>query len=154
MFLLKKLNIEDQRERQTHPWLILFRFRFDIRIIQFRISVNISKAVYFKRVTGIEREAIHSSQSKSSLIGGPEFDENKSLKNSQSVLFVLYNGFWTHPLLLSLRSSQGTNTSSTFMGAPFLENSLEIFASSLSSLLLSITGTPSTTNVLSSPSSK
>lgn len=60
----------------------------------------------------------------------------------------------THPLLLSFASSQGTKMSSCLIGAPFLENSLAIFTRSLSSLLLSMIGIPSTTNVLSKSSSK
>lgn len=43
--------------------------------------------------------------------------------------------------------------SSVLIGAPFLENSFEILARSFSSFDLSIIGTPSTTMVLSKPSS-
>ena len=50
-------------------------------------------------------------------------------------------------------SSHGTNISSVFTGAPFLPKSFAILASSLSRFDASITGTPSTTKILSNPSS-
>ena len=57
----------------------------------------------------------------------------------------------TYPVLFPAASSQGTWALSFLKGAPLFVNSLEILANNLSSLLLSITGTPSITITLSCP---
>ena len=59
---------------------------------------------------------------------------------------------WVHPLLFP-ESFHGTEIFSGLMGHPLREKSFEIFCRSFSSLDLSITGTPSTTRMLSKPSS-
>lgn len=79
----------------------------------------------------------------------------KSTKmNLRHVRNLIKNGVYqAHPLLFPVVSSQGTNISSALTEMPFRENSFAILTRSLSSLLLSITGTPSTTMMLSKPSS-
>lgn len=59
----------------------------------------------------------------------------------------------THPLLLPVESSHGIWMSSGLIVTPFLENSLQTFASSFSSLSWPMVGTPSTTSTLSKLSS-
>lgn len=58
-----------------------------------------------------------------------------------------------YPLLLPADSSHGIWISIGLIVTPFLENSLQTFVRSLSSLSLPMMGTPSTTSILSKPSS-
>ena len=60
---------------------------------------------------------------------------------------------YAYPLLLPVFSPKGTTMSSGLIFEPFFPNSLLIFARSFSSFELSMTGMPSTTRMLSNPSS-
>lgn len=96
----------------------------------------------------------HSTDRVRSIFGALEFKKNESAaqvgKFSNKEMEKISK---THPLLFPVASFQGINISPGLHGAPFFENSLAIFERSLSALSLSMTGTPSTTTILSSPSS-
>lgn len=124
-----------------------------VRLIQIGELFDVRETVDAESVLGVKRVAVHLVQSKCCLIGRAEFQESKSEWISISET-IEDNCRHTDPRLLFAASSHGTEMASGLIEAPFLVNSFAIFATSFSSLLLSMTGIPSTTKMLSKPSSR
>lgn len=134
--------------------MVLFCFRFNVCLIHSSIPLNVRESIHQKSVFGIEWVTMHRVQSEGGVISIFEFDEDISTRDINCLQgFLLHMELWPHPLLFPVASSQGTEISSGLIGAPFFANSFAILAKSFSSFDLSMTGTPSTTRIVSKPSS-
>jgi hypothetical protein len=102
----------------------------------------------------VELMTVHLIEGVSGRVGISEF--NKGISMRARLYKIRQRCVWvaTYSRLFPVLSFHSTEISSGFIAAPFRVNTFAIFVKSFSSLDLSMTGTPSTTRMLSKPSSR
>jgi hypothetical protein len=133
--------------------MILLPFWFDISLVHIGKLLDIGKTVDEKGIFSVELMTVHLVEGVSGRVGISEFNKGISMR---ARLYKIRRRMWVeiYPLLSPVLSFHGTEISSGFIATPLRVNSFAIFVKSFSSFDLSMTGTPSTTRMLSKPSSR